>query len=94
MRSKHENIQSDSFFYAFVDLEPHAPNVFIIPSKVVADVLNTAHQAWLDEPGRGGKPHRDHDMRRLLPAYARDVPGYPPGWLEPYRERWDLLRPS
>jgi hypothetical protein len=57
----------------------------------VEDVLARAHKAWLDAPGKNGRPHKDHAMRRMLPEYSFPVPGYPPGWLTKYRERWDLL---
>ena len=91
MREKHEHIVQDSCFYAFVDLEPSVPVTFVVPSAIVAEVLRVAHRSWLLTPGRGGRVHRDHDMRRVLPAYTFEVPGYPPGWLDQYREHWDLL---
>lgn len=91
MREKHESISHARYFYAFVDLEPEAPVTYIVPSRIVADVLRKSHQSWLDTPGARGQPHRDHPMRRVLPAYSHDVPDYPPGWLYEYRERWDLL---
>ena len=91
MSEKHENIVEPRCFYTFVDLEPHPPATFIVPSAVVAEVLRIAHQAWLSTPGRGGRAHRDHKMRRILPSYSFEVAGYPPGWLDQYRDCWDLL---
>lgn len=91
MSVKHERIIQDRCFYAFVDLEPEVPVTFIVPSATVAEVLRASHQAWLAAPGRSGRVHRDHDMRRVRPAYPFEVRGYPPSWLEKYRERWDLL---
>jgi hypothetical protein len=91
MRDKHELIVEPRLFYAFVDLEPEPPVTYIVPSSVVADVLRRSHQAWLDTPGRHGQPHRDNPMRRVLPAFVEEVPGYPPGWLEKYREQWSVL---
>jgi hypothetical protein len=91
MNVKHESIESPRMFYAFVDLEPDHPSTFVVPSTRVAAVLRTAHRAWLDTPGRNGKPHRDHDMRRVLPSYPFAVANCEPGWLDEYRECWQAL---
>lgn len=91
MSIKHESIAEPRLFYAFVDLEPDLPVTSIVPSSVVADVLKKAHRAWLDTPGAKGQAHKDSPFRRILPTYAEKVPGYPAGWLNEYRERWDLL---
>lgn len=91
MSLKHESIIEPRLFYVFVDLEPEPPVTYVVPSAVVADVLAKAHRAWLDTPGAKGQPHKDSKFRRILPAFKEEVPGYPPGWLDEYRERWDLL---
>ena len=91
MKVKHERIVSSRLFYAFVDFEPSVPVVYVIPSRKVADVLRTQHTAWLLAPGRGGRAHNDHDMRRLRPAYDVPVEGAEPGWMERYREAWELI---
>jgi hypothetical protein len=92
MSVKHESIVAPRLFYAFVDLEPSMPTTFIVPSGGVADVVSKSHEAWLATPGRGGQPHNPTRMRRVLPAYPHVVPGYPPGWMEQYREAWHLLK--
>lgn len=92
MRDKHEEIAEERYFYAFVDFEPDIPVTYIIPSRVVADVLKKAHQVWLDTPGARGQPHKDGPTRRLVPDYRYDVPGYPAEWLDEYKERWELLK--
>lgn len=102
MRKKHEDILSPTLYYCFVDLgktETDNPTVFIIPSAIVASVLKASHQLWLDTPGKKGQAHNNTDMRRLLPDYARRKqlqPGilqkFGPGWMEEYRENWDILR--
>jgi len=96
MKDKHETIESDTLFYAFVDFGKDttaAPVCYIVPSAIVADVLRRSHQAWLEKPGRGGKPHKDGDMRRFLPNYDKMglMIGRGPGWLDQYRENWALL---
>ena len=97
MKAKHEEIDSPTLFYAFVDfgrdLDAHT-KCFIVPSGVVADVLRRSHALWLATPGRGGRPHQDGEMRRFLPDYdavGQDI-GCGLGWLDGYREAWDLIR--
>jgi hypothetical protein len=95
MNERHERIVDPSVFYAFVDLEPapkDLPEIFIIPSNIVADALTKEHSAWLETPRLRGEGDKiDNPIRRILPAYRHEVEGYPAGWMEPYRGRWDLL---
>jgi len=91
MKPKHERLRSDRLFYVFVDLEPAVTTSYIIPSDVVADHVFTRHHTWLELPGRDGKAHKDSNLRRLAPRAPYDVPGFPDGWIESYRDRWDLL---
>lgn len=101
MRKKHEEFLAETVFYAFVDIgksENDHPITFIIPSKVVAATLKLSHQMWLDAPGKNGAKHNDNDMRRLLPDYVRGKELNPalirkigPGWMEKYRENWEIL---
>jgi hypothetical protein len=78
-------------FYALVDLEPDTPAVYLVPSDVVADVLRASTDVWLRTPGRHGQPHNDNPVRSLMRRYPFEVPGYPDGWLDAYRDRWDYL---
>jgi hypothetical protein len=99
MKSKHEKIQGERLFYCFVDFGKTAsdhPKLFILPSKIVADVLSKTHQYWLKKPGKKGQAHKDTVMRRLLPDYSRlygdDETSYSAGWLERYRDAWNILK--
>jgi hypothetical protein len=95
MKAKHEEIKRDLLFYCFVDFGrslTDAPKCWVLPSVLVAEVLAASHRAWLRLPGKGGRPHKDHEMRRLLPDYARHEIGRPLGWLNPYYDAWDLIR--
>jgi hypothetical protein len=65
---------------------------YMIPSRVVADIVQKSHQAWLAVPGVKGQAHRDSDVRRIKPTYDPPVAGYSPDWLEQFRQNWDLLR--
>jgi hypothetical protein len=86
-----EGFTDDSLIYAFVNTQPSEPEIFFIPASILSDVLRTSHAAWLATPGRGGRQHVDNPMRMILMDYRIPVQGYPPGWLDKYRERWDLL---
>jgi hypothetical protein len=63
----------------------------VIPSSVVANYVKTEHEVWLATPGLRGQPHNDNAGRRLLPRHKDRIPGFPDGWMDQYRERWDLL---
>lgn len=100
MSEKHGDIVSQHLFYCFVDMEAESalPITFVIPSTVVAAVLKESHQLWLDTPGKNGKAHNDNKMRRLLPDYLRGrkletevMQRIGVGWMEQYREKWELL---
>lgn len=96
MGRKHETIMSPSLFYAFVDfgktLNDH-PVCFVVPSAVVATTISKSHAFWLATPGQKGQQRKDTEFRRFLPDYERTgiMIGAGPGWLEVYREQWDLL---
>jgi hypothetical protein len=95
MQPKHERIARDNLFYVFIGLETDPPLCYVIPSKVVADVIRLSHAIWLDTPGKGRRPHKDSNVRRLCPAYkGLIVPGYQDGWIEQYRDAWHLLNPE
>ena len=104
MKPKHESMFVDDLFYVFVDVGKHPSDpttCYVLPSKVVADCIRLCHQVWLDTPGRGGRPHKDSNVRQLLPDYSFIKPisqegkviveKYRSGWLTRYRECWSLL---
>jgi hypothetical protein len=98
MNVKHETIVSEFLFYCFVDFGSgvtSVPTTFIIPSAIVAEALAKTHRMWLRRPGKGGRPHRDTEMRRLVPDYSvylgTECGEYGSGWLDRYREAWGLL---
>lgn len=98
MRPKHEELVSDQLFYCFVDFGKgldHRPEVYVVPSKVVAKVIKESHRVWLSNPGRKGQKRKDSSVRRMLPDYSntfRPTPTpYPKGWLDKYRDAWHLL---
>ena len=92
MGAKHEALSHERLFYAFLDLEPAEPQTFIVPCRVVQEVVHISHATWLALPARRGEAHRDNPVRQVRPSYPFPVPGYPDGWMEGYRERWDYLQ--
>lgn len=91
MSQKHEILVHPRLFYTFVDLEPDAPGRL---RRALGDGRGRdceVPQAWLSAPGSKGQQRKDTKFRRLVPKYGFPVSGYEPGWLEEYRERWDLL---
>ena len=81
---KQENLHSDQLFYVFVDLKQNQkPDFYIVPSKEVAEYIKGEHEEWLKTPGRGGRKHKDTDMRFFEILDEKDIPKY--------FNRWDLL---
>ena len=104
MKPRHETMVAEDLFYVFVDVgrQPSDSTVsYILPSGVVAGCIRDCHRVWLDTPGKQGRPHKDSNVRRLLPDYSNIKPNtekgrniigrYRTGWLEPYRENWSIL---
>lgn len=105
MKPKHETIVADDLFYVFVDVGKQAsdPTVsYVLPSRVVADCIRDCHRVWFDTPGKGGRPHKDSNVRRLSPDHSHIKPNteegrktvdrYRLGWLDRYLENWSILR--
>jgi hypothetical protein len=49
----------------------------------------------LATPGRSGQSHKDGPIRQFLPSYSHifleELLPYGEGWLDQYREKWDIL---
>ena len=65
----------------------------------IAKTLKETHKLWLADPGRHGRPHKDTEMRRLLPDYSVTIrtltsaqkKRYGAGWMESYSEKWNVF---
>ena len=89
MRRKHEDLVAEDLFYVFVNVgkQPTDPTLcHILSSSVVAACVRDTHQVWLETPGRGGLPHNDGPLRRLLPDYSH-MPAFGCRACQPVRSR-------
>ena len=91
MNEEAERLAHPQLMYALVDMERAAPITYIVPSVIVAEAIATSYDASLATPDADGQQRPQSRARRLSPAYTYPVPGYPPGWLNRYRDEWDLL---
>jgi hypothetical protein len=98
LEKRHGDLETPGLYYALVDLgvEPYVTYVF--PAVEMARVVRDSYQAWISTPptrGRSKTPNEKPGARRMIhdpfPPPFGEVPGCPPGWMEPYREYWDLL---
>jgi len=91
MHKKHESMTDKDLYYCFVNLGSAEQEIYVIPAKVVAKVVTESHATWLKTPGKGGKPHKDTDLRRIITHYNMNLRSAPEGWIENYREKWDYF---
>lgn len=89
MTQKAENISEEHVFYCFVNLENLHPDVYVIPSTLVAKIVKQHHADWLKAPAKSGKSHKDSNIRTLQYSYKGKVPFAPEGWMDEYLENWD-----
>ena len=85
----------EALFLACVDFTSDPPDVYVIPSTIVAKVIAHAHCFWRNGPPTRGLTRKDGSMRHLLLDYSRvfqsDNP-YPLGWMSPYCNAWHILK--
>lgn len=92
MNKKHESVSDKDLYYCFVNLGSANQDIYVIPANVVAKVVSESHATWLSTPGKGGKPHKDTDLRRIITEYKNmRLRSAPPGWIEQYKEKWDYF---
>jgi hypothetical protein len=109
MKAKHDHMISQKMFYVFVDTgldENSLVQFFVMPSKIVAEACRVSHEIWEQTPNIKGEPHGHSEMRRLIPEYKRNdrmrltreqekfLSTHDKGWMEPYRNAWNLLEVS
>jgi hypothetical protein len=95
MDAKHEEMSGDRLFYCFIDPtgSSAAPSCWIVPSAVVAKHVYSTHRAWLSGTPMRGSTRRDGPGRKMhLVCSNPPLDDYPNGWMDQYKEAWDLLR--
>lgn len=81
LNKKAEDMNDKNMFYILVRLNSinQRPSFHIVPSADVANSVKTGHAEWLKTPGRGGKKHKDTNMRKFEDADNE------------YLDKWELL---
>lgn len=92
MRDGHLKLQSPKLFYCFVELSSEPQRVYVVPSRVVANVLTKVDRAYMRKPKLDGSKRTNHARRMLKPNFTVKVPIAPEGWMEKYLEAWDLIK--
>jgi hypothetical protein len=91
MTQKAEDISNSNIFYCFVNLEKIHPDVYVVPSEIVAGIVKQHHSEWLSVPAKNGNAHKDSKVRTIQYSYKGAVSKAPDGWMDKYLENWDLL---
>lgn len=72
---KEDKIQADKdYFFVFVNLKGNLerrPDYYMVPSKFLKDYTAKAFKAWLNSPGKRGKPHSKENPFRYFPVPER-----------------------
>jgi hypothetical protein len=95
-----ESMTDPRLFYCLVDLgrdgrlEP--PEVYIVPSLLISRHTRMGHAPWLKGVKPDGQPRKDSRIRQILDPVPKSVGAavraeFPDGWLERYKENWDIL---
>lgn len=89
LNEKHEQIRDEDLFYCFVDFKPESPDVYVVPSELVADHVSKGHAHWLSTPRRDGGKHGQTATRRMDDKAQFD--GRQEGWMREYLEAWGQI---
>jgi hypothetical protein len=95
-----ERMSDPRLFYCLVDLgrdgnlEP--PEVYIVPSKLIAHHTRMGHAEWLKGVRPDGQPRKDSRIRQVLDPVPKSASAvvraeFPDGSLERYKENWNIL---
>jgi len=91
---KDESGSANDFYYAFVRLNEYKnePDFWIIPSKIVCNLIKDAHHKWTITPGKNGRAHEISGVR-ILPIELRGAQNvyYPRVWTKKVRKYYKNL---
>src|ERR1700722_3066484 len=89
---KAEKIFGESFFWVLGGIPtPESKRAFeyyVIPTKVMADNVASAHQLWLKAPGKNDRIRQDSSVRTVHLPLGKSFSGWD---ISEYRDRWDLI---
>ncbi len=90
---KTENFIEDDLFYAFVRLKEinNLPDFWILPSKIVADIVKKTYENWLKTPAKNGGEHKETPLR----TFCIKSKFLPSGWeetLKRYKSNLEILK--
>lgn len=73
MTKKTETLIGDYLYCAFVRLNDldGVPDFWIVPSAIVAPIMEKSHLIWMERTAKNGKPHKESRLRKfyLVPKY-------------------------
>jgi len=82
LNKKNEDLKEEDLYYVFVNLNKlELPSYYVVPSKIVADIIRNSHKEWLKQPNKKGEVHNDNPARTLK---RTDI--------EKYSNNWNLLK--
>jgi hypothetical protein len=90
MSGKHEKIFEKNLFYCFVNISKggNVFRFFIVPSKVVANYVQSQHAYWLKKTPKG----KDTDMRLFRIGIRGEPYEIPTATVEDYENNWIFRR--
>ncbi|OFZ56334.1 MAG: hypothetical protein A3D92_00660 [Bacteroidetes bacterium RIFCSPHIGHO2_02_FULL_44_7] len=88
MGDKHETIVAPNLFYCFVNIgkDTNVFRFFIVPSRIVAEYVKTAHQTWLKQDLK----HNDSPMRMFRIGLEKEKYLIPTPTVEQYENNWEF----
>jgi hypothetical protein len=93
MNKKHENIESATLFYCFVNIskDSNSFKFFIVPSNIVARYVAEQHKLWLREKSKEGKRvNEDTDMRVFRLGVKGEKYSIATPIAEQFENNWDF----
>ncbi len=87
LSKKHETQSEKDLFFCLVALHEISPEIYVVPSSVIARVIAADHQQWLSKISKSGVTRKYTDMRKVKAS----MPLQPNDWLETYKENWTVF---
>lgn len=95
LSEKAEKYHDKDFYYAFIRLHEFKkePEYWIIPSRVVSEVVKEAHKKWLSSSGKKNQQHNDTSMRKFpIVLRGQAILLYPKKWEDNLKQYYKNLK--